>query len=240
MNDQSETTTSARRLLVVGAFGVLGTGITDAALADPAWQVVTAGRRPPPSHHFPSGQAPLNVGLDLLDRQSTMDILPGLDGITDLAFSAYVSANNMAASVDANVAILENTLTALATRDEPIRHVALMGGAKSYGFHLGSMRTPARETDPRLMAPIFYHQQEDLLASWAEKHGATWTVLRPHMVFGPSINSPMNLVTALGTYAAMCRELGLPLRFPGTSGGWTALHQTSDAGLFGRAAPVVA
>jgi hypothetical protein len=29
----------------------------------------------------------------------------------------------------------------------------------------------------------------------------------------------MNLVTSLATYAAMSRELGLPLRFPGTKEG---------------------
>jgi hypothetical protein len=45
----------------------------------------------------------------------------------------------------------------------------------------------------------------------------------------------MNLVTSLATYAAMTRELGLPLRFPGTREGWNTLQETTDAGLFGRA-----
>jgi hypothetical protein len=34
------------------------------------------------------------------------------------------------------------------------------------------------------------------------------------MVMGPSLNSPMNLVTANSTYAAISRELGRPLRYP--------------------------
>jgi nucleoside-diphosphate-sugar epimerase len=45
----------------------------------------------------------------------------------------------------------------------------------------------------------------------------------------------MNLVTSLTTYAAMSRELGLPLRFPGTKEGWNTLQDTTDAELFGRA-----
>jgi len=45
----------------------------------------------------------------------------------------------------------------------------------------------------------------------------------------------MNLVTSLATYAAMHRELGLPLRFPGTKEGWNTLQETTDAELFGRA-----
>jgi hypothetical protein len=52
---------------------------------------------------------------------------------------------------------------------------------------------------------------------------------------GPSLNSPMNLVTALATYAAISRELGLPLRYPGRKEGWNSLQDTTDAELFGRA-----
>jgi hypothetical protein len=33
----------------------------------------------------------------------------------------------------------------------------------------------------------------------------------------------------------MSRELGLPLRFPGTKEGWNTLQDTTDAELFGRA-----
>ncbi|MCY0854962.1 SDR family oxidoreductase [Cupriavidus sp. D39] len=224
-----------RNLLITGAYGVLGTGITDAALADSGRRVITAARRAPPSHHFAGHQAPLSLSVDLLDGNATRAALAGIDGKIDLAFAAYVDGGSMEKSINANIAILQNTLEALSARDVPVGNVVLMGGAKSYGFHLGSMKTPAREGDPRLAAPIFYHQQEDLLAEWAERHGATWTVLRPHMVFGPSIASPMNLVTGLATFAAICRELGAPLRFPGSWGTWSALHQTMDAQLSGRA-----
>ncbi|MHC8380827.1 SDR family oxidoreductase [Pseudomonas sp. LB3P14] len=224
-----------RNLLITGAYGVLGTGITDAAVADSGRRVITAARRAPPSHHFPGGNAPTSLSVDLLDAYATRAALAEIDGKVDLAFAAYVDGGSMEKSINSNIAILQNTLDALSARDVPVGNVVLMGGAKSYGFHLGSMKTPARESDPRLAAPIFYHQQEDLLAEWAERNGATWTVLRPHMVFGPSIASPMNLVTGLATFAAINRELGVPLRFPGSWGTWSALHQTMDAQLFGRA-----
>jgi hypothetical protein len=77
---------------------------------------------------------------------------------------------------------------------------------------------------------VLYERQTPLrhVCSWAvpspaaERNGATWTVLRPHMVSGRCINSPMNLVAALGTYAAMSKELGVPLRFPGSLATWNA------------------
>jgi hypothetical protein len=45
----------------------------------------------------------------------------------------------------------------------------------------------------------------------------------------------MNLVTVPATYAAISRELGLPLRYPGNREGWNTLQETTDAELFGRA-----
>src|SRR5260370_1110231 len=72
-------------------------------------------------------------------------------------------------------------------------------------------------------------------AKWRASNGARGTVLRPHLVMGLSLTSPMNLVSGLATYDAMTRELGLPLRFPGTKEGWNTLQETTDAELFGRA-----
>src|SRR6267378_3859790 len=170
-----------------------------------------------------------------MDREGTTKAFSVLDKVTDLVFAAYVEKPTMAETVEPNARMLKNTLDALAARNVPLQRIVLAGGAKSYGFSLGAFNAPAKETEPRLIAQIHYHQQEDIVAEWAAKNGASWTVLRPHLVMGPSLNSPMNLVTSLATYAAMTRELGLPLRFPGTKEGWNTLQETTDAELFGRA-----
>src|SRR5271154_2522207 len=218
--------TPAREILLLGPYGVLGTGVVDAVAANPAWRVVTAARRPAPAYRDPDGVRHINV--DLLDREHTREILTTLDTVTDLVFAAYVEKPTMAETVEPNARMLKNTLDALGARNVPLRRIVLAGGAKSYGFSLGAFNAPAKETEPRLIAPIHYHQQEDIVAEWADKNGASWTVLRPHLVMGPSLNSPMNLVTSLATYAAMSRELGLPLRFPGTKEGWNSLQETTD------------
>src|SRR5271167_1047900 len=226
-------TASGREVLLVGPYGVLGTGVIDAVAANPAWRVTTAARRPAPTYR--EHAAPPHVSVDLLDREGTIRAFSNLDTVTDLVYAAYVEKPTMAETVEPNARMLTNTLEALAARSVPLRRIVLAGGAKSYGFSLGAFNAPAKETEPRLIAPIHYHQQEDIVAEWASKHGAGWTVLRPHLVMGPSLNSPMNLVTSLATYAAMSRELGLPLRFPGTKEGWNTLQETTDAELFGRA-----
>ena len=45
----------------------------------------------------------------------------------------------------------------------------------------------------------------------------------------------MNLTAVIAAYAVISRELGLPLRFPGTPAGYSALHQATDAGLLAKA-----
>jgi nucleoside-diphosphate-sugar epimerase len=233
MPNTSDHIADEREILLVGPYGVLGTGVVDAVSADPSWRITTAARRPVPAYR--SDTAARHITVDLMDREGTIEAFSKLETVTDLVFAAYVEKPTMAETVEPNATMLKNTLDALAARNLPIRRIVLAGGAKSYGFSLGAFNAPAKETEPRLIAPIHYHQQEDIVAEWAAKNGSSWTVLRPHLVMGPSLNSPMNLVTGLATYAAMSRELGLPLRFPGSREGWNTLQDTTDAELFGRA-----
>jgi nucleoside-diphosphate-sugar epimerase len=229
----SETPVTERQILLLGPYGVLGTGVIDAVAENPKWGIITAARRPAPTYRAQA--ATPHISVDLMDREGTIKAFSSLDRVTDLVFAAYVEKPTMAETVKPNATMLKNALDALDARNVPLQRIVLAGGAKSYGFHLGAFNAPAKETEPRLIAPIHYHEQEDIVAGWAAKNGASWTVLRPHLVMGPSLNSPMNLVTSLATYAAMTRELGLPLRFPGTKEGWNTLQETTDAELFGRA-----
>jgi nucleoside-diphosphate-sugar epimerase len=233
MTLNSKESASDREILLVGPYGVLGTGVIDAVAANPAWRVTTAARRPVPAYRTQT--PPRHIGVDLMDREGTIRAFSNLDTVTDLVYAAYVEKPTMAETVEPNARMLVNTLEALAARNVPLRRIVLAGGAKSYGFSLGAFNAPAKEKEPRLIAPIHYHQQEDIVADWSSKHGASWTVLRPHLVMGPSLNSPMNLVTSLAAYASMSRELGLSLRFPGRREGWNTLQETTDAELFGRA-----
>src|SRR5258705_3459349 len=135
---------------------------------------------------------------------------------------------------EVNVRILRNLLDALA--ETPLlRHITFQGG-KAYGSDLGPYKTPAREDDPRLMSHNYYYDQEDLLRN--RQKGSTWnfTVLRPGgAICGSSLESPLNLIAVVGVYATICREMGLPLRFPGPEKAYRALYQVTSADLLARA-----
>ena len=68
---------SAREILLLGPYGVLGTGVVDAAAAKPARRVVTAARRPAPAHR--DSTAVRHINVDLLDREGTREVLSRLD-----------------------------------------------------------------------------------------------------------------------------------------------------------------
>jgi len=224
----------SREILVLGGYGVTGAAVVDAAV-EKGWPVVTASRRAGPSHLLGGAPAPRHVSVDLLDRKAVVRAFSTLSSVTDVVYSAYVERESQSAAVGPNVAMLANSVEALLAAGAQLKHVVLFGGGKAYGPHLGPYKTPAKESDPRLLGPNFYYDQEDYLSQWGAQHDVAWTVLRPDGVFGPGVGSPMSLVNGLAVYAAVCRELNVPLRFPGNDKAWNALHQATDAGVLGRA-----
>jgi hypothetical protein len=106
-------------------------------------------------------------------------------------------------------------------------------GTKAYGVHVRPIAIPAREDrDEMREEPNFYWLQEEFLKARQRNSDWHWTILRPQIIFGESFGSAMNLIPALGTYAAMLREDGLPLTY---TGGAPNLMEAVDADLLARA-----
>lgn len=226
-----EAPTNKSTVLLVGPHGVVGGAVRQRFTSHPDWNLATASRRAPAAD---SG-ALRAVSVDLLDANASNTQFASLADVTHVVFAGYTERPTMAEMVAPNVAMLRNTLDGLLTAGAPLEHVVLIGGGKSYGEHLGPYKTPAKETDPRFLGPIFYNDQEDLLTQAATRAGFTWTVLRPDLVLGFALSSPMSMLMSLGVYAALSKDAGIPLRFPGTPRAWTALHQFTDADVLAAA-----
>ena len=56
-----------RQILLVGPYGVLGTGVIDAVRENPQWGVTTAARRHAPAYRAQS--APPHIRVDLMDHE---------------------------------------------------------------------------------------------------------------------------------------------------------------------------
>lgn len=216
-------------VLVAGAGGVIGRHAAD-EYDRRGWKVRGASRRPV------AGAAWEHLSVDLLDAGAARDGLAAAADTTHLVFGAYIERPTSAELSAVNTALLRHTLDGLHAAGAPLRHVTLYQGGKAYGAHLGYFNAPAKERDPRLIQPNFYYDQEDLLREVAAERGFQLTVLRPEGVIGYATGNPMNLLMAIAVYASISRELGQPLRFPGTVAAYDALYQVTDAELLARAA----
>jgi len=227
--------TSPGQVLVIGPHGVTGRAIAEQLSASAEWNPTTASRRGAPSRSAEGSAGAPHVSVDLLDATASAAAFAHLGHVTHLVHAAYVERPTMAETTAPNLAMLANTLDALRGAGAAVQRVVLIGGGKSYGEHLGPYKTPAKESDPRVLGPIFYNDQEDLLADRSATDGFTWTVLRPDVVIGFNTGSPMNLLMSIAVFAALSKDAGVPLRFPGSAQAWTALHQFTDADLLAAA-----
>lgn len=216
--------------LVVGAHGIIGLNLIAHLETLEGWEVIGLSRR---------GGEPRDrvryVSVDLLDAEDCRKKLVGLTQVTHLFYTAFQDRPTPVAMVAPNLTMLVNVVEAVEPIAKGLKHVSLMQGYKVYGAHLGPFKTPARETDAAHMPPEFNVEQQDFLEQRQQGKAWTWSAIRPSIVVGYALGNPMNLTLALAVYAAMSKDLGIPLRFPGTPTAYDILLEVTDAGLLARA-----
>ena len=220
-----------KTLLIAGAQGVIGRAAAAWFLKQQGVTVYGVSRRPIEGLE---GVRPITA--DLLDPADTTKKLSGLTDVTHVVFAAYVEKDTPHERSAVNVAMLRNLMDAVEAASPGLRHVTMYQGGKAYGADLGPFKTPAREDDFRLMPPNFYYDQEDHLRQRQSGKAWTFSVLRPEAVCGYAVSNPMNLTMVIAVYAAISKELGLPLRFPGSRAAYDALYQVTSADILARAA----
>jgi nucleoside-diphosphate-sugar epimerase len=219
-----------KRALVIGGLGVVGRGLLKHLLSLPDWDIVTLSRRQV-SEEFPVS----SISVDLLDADMAREALSSLDDVTHVYYVAYTPRPTHEEEVAPNFQMFRNVMDVLVHSAPNLQHVSLMQGTKAYGAHLGPYKTPALESDPRIISPLFYYPQQDYLAALSQGKTWSWSIMRPRCVWGFSVGSPMNMITALGVYAAISKELNLPLCFPGTMASYRRLDQAVDTNLLAKA-----
>lgn len=219
-----------RTALLAGATGAVACRLVE-LLAGQKWQVIGLCRRPP-EHPGPVRY----LAVNLLDAADCRAKLAGCAAVTHLFYAARAAHGEGGhESVEDNRAMLRNVIDAIEPVAAGLRHVHLVEGGKWYGLHLGPYRTPAREDDPRHLPPNFYYEQQDFLAGRQRGKGWTWTASRPNVIVDFAPGRARNVVTVVGAYAAICRELDVPLDFPGPPGAFTSLTEITDGSHLARA-----
>lgn len=229
---------SDRTVLVAGSSGLIGHAALEQFSRDGGWDVVGVSRSVPDD--VPGARM---IALDLTDPAACRRSVGALGGVTHLVYAALQEGPGLLPGwyeeelMQRNAAMLRNLLDALDLGS--LQHVSLLQGTKAYGVHhpsVGPDRAPLplRERAPRVEHPNFYWLQEDELRGRQPQGGWGLTIVRPTVVYGATGHVNMNPLPAIAAYAALQREAGAPLSFPGTETRRT-LREAVDADLVGRA-----
>jgi len=217
------------KVLVTGASGLLGVAAIEKFLSA-GWEVVGVSRRKP---ELFSGREIEFLSVDLRDREAARAAFEPLTDITHIAYTALHEKPELVAGwsnkdqIDTNNAMLRNVVEPILSSSKDFQHISILQGTKVYGVHLHPIPIPARESDPRDSHDNFFLDQEDYVAEMGAKHGFTYTALRPQLVTGPTPGA-LNVLPAIGVYAAIQREKGEPFGFPG---GPSFVWEAADADL---------
>lgn len=225
---------ASKTVLVAGATGLVGHAAMQhfAGVADT--DVIAVSRRRP-AETFGARFIP----VDLRDRAQCAEAFGAMGNVTHVVYAALYEKPGLVAGwreddqIAVNDQMLRNLMDPLAGAAKGLRHVSLLQGTKAYGVHVRPMTYPAREGRSEARdVPNFYWNQEDYIRE--RQRGTAWafTIFRPVLIVGFSIGAAMNLVPAIGVYAAMLKERGEPLHYPA---GAARVSQAVDAGLLARA-----
>ena len=216
--------------LVIGATGIVGGNMIRHLDSKDDWQVIGLSRRQP----YYDSEAEF-ISVDLSDSADCRSKLGHLGHITHVFFAGYTDRPTWAGQDAPNLALLANPIDVIEPTAPGLEHVCLLQGTKAYGSQLGPFKSPAKESDPRHMPPNFYYSQQDYLVEKSAGRKWSWSCMRPHAVCGYAVGIPMNLVSCIAIYATISKELGLPLRFPGSPVTYCGMYMATEAGLLSRA-----
>ena len=218
------------KAVVVGGLGMIGRNIIQALEAEGGWEIVGLSRRPA---NFETNATFISV--DLLDEAQAKEKLSGLTDVTHI-FYAGLSGGVEAENVEGNLALVVNSVGVIEPVSPTLERVILVQGGKYYGVHLGPHKTPSKETDPRHLPPNFYYNQQDFIADLQQGTSWHYTMLRPEAVVGFAEGIPLNTASLVAVYASVCKEMDVPLNYPGPEAAFTAFNKFVDARLLGRCA----
>ncbi|MBV8391950.1 MAG: NAD-dependent epimerase/dehydratase family protein [Alphaproteobacteria bacterium] len=220
-----------KKVVVAGATGLVGYAAMKRFAQDGGCDVVALSRRKPDAT-FGARWLPLDFG----DAAACAALAPELKDTTHLVYAALYEQPGLVAGwreeeqIRTNETMLANLFGAIERFSPGLRHVTLLQGTKAYGVHVRPLAVPARENRSEMHEqPNFYWNQERFIRERQQGKAWRWTILRPVLIVGDSVGSAMNVVPALGVYAAMMKRDGRKdLAYPGGAG---RVAQAIDADL---------
>ena len=223
---------TGKKVLVAGASGLVGFAAVRHFASLDEWDVVGVSRR------IPDGLEDATLlSVDLQDQARCTEVFSQMHDVTHVVYTALYEKPGVVQGwrerdqMETNLRMLENLFEPLKGAATQLQHVSLLQGTKAYGAHIEPFPAPARERWPRHQHENFYFLQEDYLREQQQGKDWSWSIFRPQLIFGEALKGNLNVLPAICVYAALRKEAGLPLSFPG---GPPYVFEAVDADLLAR------
>ena len=222
---------SEKVALIAGVTGAVGSALARELTTSPDWQVIGLSRHAPKQPL--AGVNYLNIDLNYIGEYA--DGSQSLSSVTHVYYCGRAThAEQLVENASDNLKLLSNLLNVVEKVAARLEHVHLVQGGKYYGVHIGPFPTPAQEDDARAPIVNFNYDQQDFLIHRSSQATWSWSASRPNTLIHYSPANARNLVSTLGAYAAICRELGAALDFPGNQGAYESITQVTSIDLLAR------
>jgi nucleoside-diphosphate-sugar epimerase len=225
---------TGKKVVVAGATGLVGNAALRHFGASRGCEVLALSRRQPRDLY-----GARHIQIDLTDPAQCTRVAAELQGATHLVYAALYEGPNLVDGwrdpdqIRTNDLMLRHLMAVLEPVAPQLKHVALLQGTKAYGVHVRPLTVPAREGRSEMYEqPNFYWAQENFLRQLQQGKAWHWSILRPVLIVGLAMGGAMDLIPPLGVYAALLREQGRPLDYPG---GAARVSQAVDVDLLARA-----
>ena len=222
--------TDSKAALVFGASGIIGRGFLRHLDGLNDWDITGVMRNPP---NFDTRAEHLSV--DLTDRDASLSGLRDVPEITHVFYTAYQDYPTWEAAAEPNTEMFKNAMDGLLQNAPNLEHVQILQGAKYYGRHLGPYKKhplkrmihgTCRRASTSGKRIIFANSRSD-------GRGTGQPYVRKRCVASRSA-TPLNLTSVVAVYAAISKELGLPLRWPGKPEAFYTIYQVTDYDILGK------
>ena len=218
-----------KHYLVIGGLGLVGRAVINALETDEDTKITAVSRQAPDFITLADW-----LQVDLLQRDVCAVKFRALQDVTHIVYCALFEQPTLIAGWkdDEQIRINSEMLANVLDFVTPSRHLTVLQGTKAYAAHYRAMALPGKESLPRPPGANFYWNQEDMVRERQQRADWYFTIVRPQIVCGLAVGSPMNMVAAIGVYATLMQALGKPAGYPGGSGFVT---EATDADLLAEA-----
>ncbi|WP_165025058.1 MULTISPECIES: hypothetical protein [unclassified Dysgonomonas] len=228
--------TLRKTALVIEGNNILGRNIINCLEAKGNWDIIIVSNTPLNYWQYTSRCEYIQMDLNKPDAIKMQQ--EKLQKVTHVFFGSYNQKQALTDKPEFNLQLFENLVLGIEKIAPLFEHITFIQKDKAYDLHFGRIKQIVSNKEYQYFSPSFFYNfyslQEDFLRKQSIGKKWSWTSLRPNILIGSAIDNPTNIATQIAVYATLCRELNIPMSFPGNIRNYETTVHVTDIELLAK------